>query len=127
MWLVKHERITCLQLLDSPQQGICSAAESIHTMRAAQGVATGEVTFTIESPPERGETVPRSSAIAMAVTLEIIPTPARWAARMRRMHARMRRVHARLHPPAPASLLPCFLHALICLHTPQSIHCNQAA
>ena len=52
---------------------------ALHAVVACvQGVATGEVAFTIESPPERGEKVPRSSAIKMTLTLEVIPTPPRY-------------------------------------------------
>lgn len=44
---------------------------------AEQGMATGEVTFVVESPPERGEKVPRTTPLKLAISLEVIPTPPR--------------------------------------------------
>ena len=45
---------------------------------ALQGMATGEVSFVVESPPERGEKAPRSTPLKLAISLEVIPTPPRW-------------------------------------------------
>ncbi|KAL4525136.1 hypothetical protein Ndes2526A_g07218 [Nannochloris sp. 'desiccata'] len=41
------------------------------------GEATGEVTFTVGSPPGPGERVPRRSEVTAKLTVEIIPTPPR--------------------------------------------------
>ena len=46
--------------------------------KAAQGMATGEVSFVVESPPERGEKAPRSTPLTLPISLEVIPTPPRW-------------------------------------------------
>lgn len=40
-------------------------------------VATGEVSFTIVSPPMPGEEVDRKSVVTLPITVEIIPTPPR--------------------------------------------------
>ena len=42
-----------------------------------QGVAKGEVSFVVESPPERSEKQPRRTHVKLPITLEIIPTPPR--------------------------------------------------
>lgn len=41
------------------------------------GVAQGHIELTVESPPEDGETQPRTSTIKLAVKANIIPTPPR--------------------------------------------------
>jgi len=43
------------------------------------GQAAGEVSFTVASPPLRGEQQPRRSLVRMPLALEIIPTPPRRA------------------------------------------------
>ncbi|KAK9806804.1 hypothetical protein WJX72_003461 [[Myrmecia] bisecta] len=42
-----------------------------------EGVASGEVTFTISSPPARGEAGPRTSQVTLPITMQVIPTPPR--------------------------------------------------
>ena len=41
--------------------------------------ATGEISFTIVSPPMLGEEQPRKSKVILPLTVEIIPTPHRCA------------------------------------------------
>lgn len=53
-------------------------AVSIAAARTAaswEGIAQGHIAFTIESPPEDGETEPRQSSVKLAVKAKIIPTP----------------------------------------------------
>ena len=48
-----------------------------HLLDVPQGIAKGEVSFVIESPPERGEKQPRRTRVQLPITLEIISTPPR--------------------------------------------------
>ncbi|XP_075216075.1 membrane-bound transcription factor site-1 protease isoform X1 [Lycorma delicatula] len=41
------------------------------------GLAQGHVELTVESPPDEGETEPRTSTIKLAIKVQIIPTPPR--------------------------------------------------
>jgi len=41
------------------------------------GVAQGHVSLTVESPPEDGEVLPRSSTVTLSIRAKIIPTPPR--------------------------------------------------
>lgn len=42
-----------------------------------EGIAQGQITLTIESPPEEGETEPRLSTVKLPIKAKIIPTPPR--------------------------------------------------
>lgn len=42
-----------------------------------KGTAQGHIELTVESPPEEGETQPRTSTIKLALKAHIIPTPPR--------------------------------------------------
>ncbi|XP_045191862.2 membrane-bound transcription factor site-1 protease-like [Mercenaria mercenaria] len=55
-------------------------AVSISVSKAAakwEGIAQGQVTLTIESPPEGDETEPRISKLKLPIRVKIIPTPTR--------------------------------------------------
>ncbi|XP_077982093.1 membrane-bound transcription factor site-1 protease-like isoform X2 [Glandiceps talaboti] len=55
-------------------------AVSITASKAAatwEGVAQGQVTLTVESPPEEGEIQPRKSILKLPIKVKVIPTPAR--------------------------------------------------
>lgn len=41
------------------------------------GTAQGHIELTVESPPEEGESQPRTSTIKLAIRANIIPTPPR--------------------------------------------------
>jgi membrane-bound transcription factor site-1 protease len=45
--------------------------------KASSGVASGVITFTVESPPGRGETETRSSVVSVPVRFSVAPTPPR--------------------------------------------------
>lgn len=53
---------------------------SVAVAREAQvwtGTAQGHIELTVESPPEEGESQPRTSTIKLAIRANIIPTPPR--------------------------------------------------
>ncbi|XP_070575086.1 membrane-bound transcription factor site-1 protease-like [Ptychodera flava] len=47
------------------------------TAASWEGIAQGQVTLTVESPPEEGEVEPRRSQLKLAIKVKVIPTPAR--------------------------------------------------
>lgn len=50
---------------------------------AFTGTASGEVSFTVVSPPAKGETEPRRSTVRVPLAAAIIPTPPRCARSLR--------------------------------------------
>ena len=46
---------------------------------AVDDIASGEISFTIVSPPEPGSTAVRRSSVTLPLTVRIAPTPPRWA------------------------------------------------
>ena len=61
-----------------------------------QGIAKGEVSFVIESAPEKGEKQPRRTHVKLPITLEIIPTPPRYVFKFRtRSHTHSRPSYTR--------------------------------
>ncbi len=53
---------------------------------AFEGRATGEFKFVVQSPPAKGEKVPRRSFVHVPLAVNIIPTPPRWVLRQVAAH-----------------------------------------
>ncbi|XP_035231540.1 membrane-bound transcription factor site-1 protease-like [Stegodyphus dumicola] len=61
-----------------PWSGYIAVHISVSSMAANwEGIAQGHISFTVESPPEEGETEVRKSYIKLPLKVKIIPTPPR--------------------------------------------------
>ncbi|XP_038070006.1 membrane-bound transcription factor site-1 protease-like [Patiria miniata] len=61
-----------------PWSGFLAVSLTVSSSAASwEGIAQGQITLTVESPPESGEDQPRQSVLKLPVKVHIVPTPQR--------------------------------------------------